>query len=72
MDLIVIPAYGRDYKSKAAVLKDWDDLKDFIIQDVSSRWDGRYVNKMDLAGETGTVWVRYQRLTKKMAIRLEG
>ena len=27
--LELAPAYGRDYKSKAAVLKDWEDGKDF-------------------------------------------
>lgn len=28
--ITLTPAYGRDYKSKAAVLDDWEDNKDFI------------------------------------------
>ena len=43
----VVPAYGRDYKSKAAVLKDWEDGKDFIISDVMHRDCGRYINWED-------------------------
>ena len=29
--LTLQPAYGRDYKSKAAVLADWNDNKDFRV-----------------------------------------
>lgn len=29
--LTVLPAYGRDYPSKAEVLKDWEANKDFIV-----------------------------------------
>jgi hypothetical protein len=30
MALTLTPAYGRDYKSKKAVVQDWEDGKDFI------------------------------------------
>ncbi len=30
-EMVMCPAYGRDYKSKAEVLKDWKDGKDFSI-----------------------------------------
>jgi len=29
--LNLLPAYGRNYRSKAAVLKDWQDGKDFTL-----------------------------------------
>lgn len=40
----VIPAYGRDYKSKKAVLEDWNANKDFLIQDME--YSG-YISKSD-------------------------
>lgn len=61
-DIHAVPAYGRDYRSKAAVLKDWQDGKDF--QDALT---GRYFSIRD-AKEMGlVVWVRYdkrQKITK--------
>ena len=69
--ITVVPAYGRDYKSKATVLADWNANKDFVIQDISSRWDGKPMNKLD-AERSGitTVNVRYQRLRKVMVIKV--
>ena len=61
--MTLIPAYGRDYKSAKAVKEDWDANKDFIIADVSSRWNGKPVNKEQLKGET--VGIRYNKLTKQ-------
>ena len=40
--LTFIPAYGRDYTSKAALLADWNSGKDFM--DARS---GKYVNNQD-------------------------
>jgi hypothetical protein len=63
--LTLVPAYGRDYKSKKEVMADWDGGKDFRICDVSSPDDGRYLNK-DNAVKTmkGTALnIRYKRLT---------
>jgi hypothetical protein len=60
--MTLTPAYGRDYKSKKAVLADWEAGKDFIIADITSRWDGKPANKSDLAGET--VMLRYDGLRK--------
>ena len=57
--LTLIPAYGRDYTSKAQVKKDWDAGKDFIVAG-SSRWSGSYVNK-DQVNEP--VMIRYKSLT---------
>lgn len=46
--MTLTPAYNRDYKSKDAVLADFDANKDFIINDPTSRWDGKPVNKEQL------------------------
>jgi hypothetical protein len=57
----VTPAYGRDYKSKAAAFKDWEDGKDFILNDFSSRWNGKPCNCKDIRGP---VMIRYDRMRK--------
>ena len=71
MRLTLVPAYGRDYKSKAAVEKDWADGKDFTICDVSSPHDGRYINLED-AVKAGLreVNIRYQKLTKVAVLKV--
>lgn len=58
MDLHVLPAYGRDYKSKSAVLADWLAGKDFI----DSR-TGRYLSSRDRFYGF-QVWIRYDKLRK--------
>ena len=69
----LIPAYGRDYKSKKAVQADLDANKDFQIADISSRWNGSYVNKEQLVSQGITqVFVRYQKLTKQMSFKIKG
>ena len=45
----VIPAYGRDYKSAKDTEKDFRDGKDFVIADISNRWDGKYCSIRDFA-----------------------
>ncbi len=68
------PAYGRDYKSKAAVMADWDADKDFIIADISSPWDGKPANRSALAadGVTQTINIRYSRLRKIAVVTTRG
>jgi hypothetical protein len=61
--LTVVPAYGRDYKSAKAVKADWEAGKDFRVNDMSSQWDGSYVNKDDKPDDV-TLSVRYNQLTK--------
>ena len=46
--ITVSGAYGRDYKSKAEALKDWNNHRDFIIRTVGYR--GTYINKPDAEG----------------------
>lgn len=64
MRLTCIPAYGRDYKSAKEVQADFDANKDFMICDMFSPDDGRYVNAEQL--ETGeTLCIRYAKKTKQ-------
>ncbi len=64
MRLTVIPAYGRDYKSAKAVAADFLANKDFMICDMSSPDDGRYINAEQLA-PGDTLAVRYAGRTKQ-------
>lgn len=50
----LLPAYGRDYKSKKAAQADFDAGKDFTGA------DGRYLNKADLIadGKSGKIECR--------------
>lgn len=43
--LHLIPAYGRDYKTKADVQAAWMAGKDFLVADMSNPWDGKPVNR---------------------------
>jgi len=45
--IVVIPAYGRDYKTEEEALRDWNAGKDFKISDVSNRYNGKYISKND-------------------------
>lgn len=58
--LTVVPAYGRDYKSKKAVQEAWDRGEDFLIRDVD---DSGYVNKDDEIPEGVILHARYKNLT---------
>jgi hypothetical protein len=62
MDIHALPAYGRDYKSAAAVKADWAAGKDF-----QCAMTGRYLSVRD--GVPGEVWVRYARLTKLVRVQ---
>ena len=63
--LLLVPAYGRDYKSQAAVKADWDGYKDFFVADMFNSDYGRAINKQD-AMENGveSVKIRYDSLRK--------
>ena len=52
------PAYGRDYKSKAAVENDWKAEKDFILQP-----DGRPINRQQFMPGV-KVNIRYANLRR--------
>lgn len=56
--LQVEPAYGREYSSEDEVLAAWNADKDFRINDVTSRWDGKVINRPQHPAGT-TIQVRY-------------
>jgi hypothetical protein len=59
---IFVPAYGRDYKSKAEILAAWNAGKDFA--DPSPFASGTYLNREDAEREgMREVLIRYKRLT---------
>jgi hypothetical protein len=55
-DIHATPAYGRDYKSKDAVLADWKAGKDFHAGVYG------YISIRD--NPPAQVWIRYANLTK--------
>jgi len=60
-DIHALPAYGRDYKSVAAVLADWKAGKDF-----QCAVTGQYLSiRDDVPAE---VWVRYAKRTKLVRV----
>lgn len=62
-DIHAVPAYGRDYKSKAAVLADWNSGKDF-------RSDQGYLNIHDAENIESEIWVRYDNQTKLVRVHV--
>ena len=62
MYLTLVPAYGRDYKSKAEIQKDLDAGKDFIIAQYGHPYDGKPANAESLR-QSGvkTVNIRYKQ-----------
>jgi len=63
--LSAVPAYGRDYRSKKALLADWDAGKDFYIVGLGQ---SGYINKDDKPDGV-TLNVRYADQTKVCVIR---
>jgi len=61
MSITLIPAHGRDYKSKRDLMKDWTEGKDFQISDVSSPWNGSMTSRRDKP-KLGIVTIRYNKL----------
>ena len=64
------PAYNRDYKNKKDVLTDFDNDKDFIINDMFSPYNGKYCNKSDIKNTYKSVKIRYNKLQKIIIVRL--
>jgi len=65
--MTVIPAYGRDYKSQKAVKAAWKAGKDFIVADLFSGDDGRYINIQDAKGIP--IMVRYKDMTQIVKVQ---
>ena len=64
----LLPAYGRDYKSKKEILSDLNDDKDFILSGLR----GGYINKPQLISEGMTnVVIRYNKQMKVTSVKLK-
>ena len=61
MSITMTPAYGRDYKTAKAAKASWYAGDDWIINDVTNRWDGKPANRSDI---TETVKLRFDELRK--------
>ena len=60
------PAYGRDYKSGKAAIQDYKDGKDFILNDVTSQWHGRYCSIRDKI--PGDIFIRFNKLQNVVVV----
>ncbi len=67
--LTCTPSYGRDYKTAKEVKEAWAAGKDFTINDMSSRDDGRQINKQDADQGKVTVHIYFNRRTKSVVIK---
>lgn len=68
----LIPAYGRDYKSKKEVEDGFNADHDFQIADMSSPDNGRYVQKSELVkAKIDKVQVRYKNLTQVVFVKVQ-
>lgn len=69
--MTLVPAYGRDYKSKKAVEADWLAGKDFIVSDMFSQWDGKPYNLESAQYEClKYVNIRYKRLAQIARVKV--
>jgi hypothetical protein len=64
------PAYGRDYKNKNDVITDFNNNKDFIINDMFSPYNGKSCNKSDIKNVYKSVKIRYNKLQKICIVKL--
>ncbi len=66
--LHVIPAYGRDYRSRKGVLADLKKNLDFSIRDISCKWDGKVANLQDIQNDYKQIVVRYGKMLRRSAV----
>lgn len=63
----VTPAYGRDYRSRAAAVADWKAGRDFILEDVWSSWNGKPFSIRDTTpGEV--IRIRYAKRARVVLV----
>lgn len=67
--MTLTPAYGRDYKSKKAVLADFDANKDFMVNDYNS---SGYTTKEELVKlGVKSVQMRYNGLRQVFVYKVQ-
>lgn len=65
--MTISPAYGRDYRSAPDAKTAWLTGKDFILRDITSRWNGKPCSIRDFPAGT-TVTIRYAKLRKATVV----
>ena len=68
MFVTLLPAYGRDYKTKEAVVKDWAAGKDFVIACIAHPYDGKPINCDQAALETDNFSIRFNNATQLVKV----
>ena len=69
--MTLTPAYGRDYTNTRDLLADWNANKDFIVTDLFSPWDGKPINRQDIANTAETeVTIRYRQLERFTIVQI--
>jgi hypothetical protein len=63
----LVAAYGRSYRTSAAAIADFEAGKDFLIADVSNRWNGKPVNR-DQLREAGYIQVVIRYLDSRRLV----
>lgn len=66
--MTLTPAYGRDYVSAKAAKEAFLSGKDWILNDISSPWDGKPCNIDDMPSGT-KVNLRYAKLRKITTVK---
>lgn len=69
--MTLVPAYGRDYRSKTAVTMAWNADQDFLVADWNSPYHGKPVNKSQIPSNT-TVRIRYDGLRRLILVQRTG
>jgi len=67
--MTLVPMYERDYKTKKEVLAAFNADKDFLIQDMSSLYNGKLINRSQLCKGV-TVSIRYNHLHRLVVVKL--
>ena len=63
------PAYGRDYHNARTAKHDYLSGKDFVFNDVTSKYHGKYCSCTDFVGEQVTL--RYHRLSRTTTVKFD-
>lgn len=71
MRIGLLPAYGRDYKSKREIMSALADGRDFQISDTFNPHHGRYINLDQILPEYHDLTVRHGALRKVAVIDLK-
>jgi hypothetical protein len=69
--IVLTPAYGQDYKSKAKVINALEQRRDFLIASINHPYSGKPANLVDLIKDGQTqAEVRYNALMSACVIDL--